>query len=130
MQQIIIPIENRPGELANVTGLLAKQSININTIEAMDQPGAGFIIITVDLYDDALRHLREAGYKPLTEDSIVIEVTDEPGALAKVANRFREAQINLRSLHIIRRNEDLIHVSLVSDNNEKARELVNDLLLK
>lgn len=129
MKQIIIPTENKPGELARVTGLLADQSINIQMIEAMEQKGSGFIVIVVDQYDQALGHLREAGYRPLTEDAIVIEVTDEPGALAKVANRFREAHINLRSLHIIRRNEEVIHVSLVSDNNQQAKEVVKDLIL-
>ena len=127
MKQITIPTENRPGELANITGLLAKHKINIKSLDAMEEDEHGFIVITVDRYDETLRLLREDGYKPVSEDAIVIRVNDEAGALAKVANRFKEAQINLRSLHIIRRRKDVLDVSLVSDNNEAAKKLVDDL---
>lgn len=130
MKQLIIPTENRTGEFADITGILASHSININSMDAMEEDDHGFMLITVDRYDDALRCLREAGYQPVTEDAIVIRVADEPGALAKVANRFKEAQINLRSLHIIRRFKGVIHVSLVTDDNPAASELVTDLLVR
>lgn len=130
MKQITIPTENRTGELADIVSLLANHAVNINSIDAKEDDDHGFIVCTVDHYDEALRCLRDAGYQPLTEDSIVIRVTDEPGALAKVANRFKEAQINVRSLHIIRRRKGVSHVGLVSDNNEAAREIVKDLLVQ
>ena len=130
MKQITIPTENRAGELANITGLLAKNAINISSLEATEEDDHGFVVITVDRYDQALGCLRDAGYQAVTEDAIVIRVLDEPGALAKVANRFKEAHINLRSLHIIRRRSGIIHVSLVSNNNEASRELVQDLLVQ
>lgn len=130
MKQITIPTQNRPGELAAVTGLLAQHSININSLDAMEEDDHGFIVITVDQYDESLRRLREAGYHPVSEDAIVIRVTDEPGALAKVAKRFQDANINLRSLHIIRRCKSVSHVSLVSDNNQAAMKLVEDLRVK
>ena len=130
MQQIIIPTENRPGELATITGLLAKHSINITSLDAKEEDDHGFVVITVDRYDETLRHLRDAGYRPVSEDAIVIRVTDEAGALAKVAKRFQDANINLRSLHIIRRCKTINHVSLVSDNNQAAMQLVDDLRVK
>lgn len=130
VKQIIIPTKKRLGELATVTGILADHSININSLDAQEEDDHGFILITVDRYDEALTCLRAAGYQPVTEDAIVIQVTDEPGALAKVANRFSEAHINVRSLHIIRRNKNVIHVSLVSDDNQAASEVVKDLLVR
>ena len=130
MQQIIIPTENKPGELANITGLLANHTINIKSLDAKEEDDHGFIVITVDRYDETLRLLRDAGYQPVSEDAIVIRVTDEPGALAKVANRFQKANINLRSLHIIRRCHNVNHVSLVSDDNQAAMKLVEDLRVK
>lgn len=130
MKQITVPTENRTGELADIVNLLADHTININSIDATEEDDHGFVVLTVDRYDEALRCLRGAGYQPLTEDAIVIRVLDEPGALAKVANRFKEAHINVRSLHIIRRREGVTHVSLVSDNNDAASELVKDLLVR
>lgn len=130
MKQITIPAQNRTGELAKITTLLAENSINLTDVDATAKEDHGFIVIRVDRYDEALHCLRAAGYKPVTEDAIVIQVEDEPGALAKVARRFNEAQISVRSLHIIKRNEHCIHVSLVTDDNAAASELVSDLLIQ
>lgn len=130
MKQITIPTENRPGEIATITTVLAEHNLQIRDIDAMKDGDHGFIMLTVDDYDEALQCLRAAGYKPLTEDAIVIRVSDEAGALAKVANRFAEANINLRSLHILRRREGYIHVSLSSDDNQAAADVVEDLLVR
>ncbi|MGB0990891.1 MAG: ACT domain-containing protein [Akkermansiaceae bacterium] len=130
MKQITIPTENRPGELASITAILAEHSVNIRDIDAMEDGDHGFVMLSVDDYDEALECLRAAGYRPVTEDAIVIRVADEAGALAKVASRFAQAQINLRSLHIIRRSQGDIHVSLSSNDNQAAMNVVKDLLIR
>lgn len=129
MKQITIPTESGPGQLADITSLLAAKEINITNIDAQEGDGHGFVVLRVDQYDLALKTLRDAGFQPISEDALVIRVEDRPGALAEVANRFKEAQINLRSLHIIRRRSGSIDVSLVSDDNALALSLVNDLLI-
>lgn len=129
MKQITIPTEGGPGRLADVAGILAENGVNITDFNAQEEFGHGFIVLQVDHYDIALKALRHAGYQPISEDGIVIRVEDRPGALAEVANRFKEASINLRSLHIIRRRSGSIHVCLVSDDNESALRLVADLLV-
>ncbi|MCP5535138.1 MAG: ACT domain-containing protein [Akkermansiaceae bacterium] len=130
MKQLTIPTNNKPGEIATVTGILAAHKINLLNIDAMEDGEHGFIMLCVEEYDEALDCLRAAGYQPVTEDAIVIRVPDEAGSLAKVAQRFAQANINLRSLHIIRRSGNINHVSLVSDNNEEAAKLVHDLLVR
>ncbi|MGB0775770.1 MAG: ACT domain-containing protein [Akkermansiaceae bacterium] len=130
MKQITIPTENRPGELASITAILAEHNVNIRDIDAMEDGDHGFVMLSVDDYDEALECLRAAGYRPVTEDAIVIRVADEAGALAKVASRFAQAQINLRSLHIIRRSQGDIHVSLSSNDNQAAMNVVKDLLIR
>jgi hypothetical protein len=60
--------------------------------------------MTVDKYDLALKKLRDASFNAITEDSLLIKLKDEPGALAKIVNRFKDANINIRSFHIISRD--------------------------
>jgi hypothetical protein len=130
MKQLTIPTEGHPGELAAVTRILGAAGINIESIDGEEEgDGHGVLVLTVDRYDEALSLLRAEGFRPITEDAVVIRVTDEPGALAKVAARFSDAGVNIRSLHIVRRREGTCLVSLVTSDNEAAVRLVADLIV-
>jgi hypothetical protein len=59
----------------------------------------------------------------------VIRLRDEPGALARVAARFRDAQLNIRSMRILRRDREFVLVSLVTSDNHQAREQLEDVLV-
>ena len=130
MKLLTIPTESHPGELLAVTQILGDAGINIDSIDAEEEEdGQGLLVLSVNRYDEALRLLRAAGYRPITEDALVIRVANEPGALAKVAARFADAGVNIRSLHIARRRPGNCLVSLVTSDNEAAARLVADLVV-
>ena len=129
MKQISIVVENRPGILAEVTEIMAKNGINIETIEAETIGGSGIVIMTVDKYDLALKKLRDASFNAITEDSLLIKLKDEPGALAKIAKRFKDANINIRSFHIISRDGDNSIAAISTERTANAIELVKDVLV-
>jgi hypothetical protein len=84
----------------------------------------------VDRYDDAVRLLSARGWRVFAENTIVIEVPDEPGALARVARRFSDAGVNLRSVRFIRRRKGKALVALCTPEESRALHLVKDLLPK
>lgn len=129
MRQIIVPVPNQPGAVADVCGLLASHAINIEEMDAESAVRNGVIVLRVDRYDDALKALRFAGYRAITEDAIVLELADRPGTLADVALRLKNANINIRSLRIAHRLEHSAIVTLVTENQPAARELLRDLEL-
>ncbi|MDF1737872.1 MAG: ACT domain-containing protein [Verrucomicrobiales bacterium] len=124
MREIIIPVKNRPGALAEVTQALADAEVNIEEIDAESIEKKGVIIITVDRYDTALQVLNRAGFQAITEDAIVLKLANEPGALAQIARRLQEAQINIHSLRIAQRVGPRSLVTLVTDNQARAGELL------
>ena len=105
MKQITIIAESSAGLLTRVSEILAERGINIETLDAETVEDYGVVILTVDRYDEALAALRDAGVHAVSEDAIIIRITDEPGAVAKIARRFHDAGIPLRSVRIIRRHE-------------------------
>jgi hypothetical protein len=86
-------------------------------------------IMTVDRYDDALRVLAESGFSAISEDALLIRLDDRPGALAAIAHRFKEANIPLRSVRIIRRAGGAGIVALTTARTEEALALVKDVLI-
>ncbi len=129
MKQITIVAESDPGLLAQVSETLAARGINIETLDAETVQDHGVMVLTVDRYDEALVALRDAGVPALSEDAIIIRLTDEPGALARISRRFHDAGIRLRSVRIIRRREGYGLVALSTERTERALDLVRDVLI-
>ena len=89
MTRIVVIANNEAGVIADIAGALADRNINIETIstEALGEKGA--ITLTTDDYDGALRALTDAGFKTVSDDSLILRLHDEPGALAKIAEKFK-----------------------------------------
>ncbi len=129
MKQITIICESRPGVMAEISEALAAAGVNIETLDAETFGTSGVIIMTVDKYDDALRALARTPFHAISEDAIVVQLDDKPGELARITRRFKEAEINLRSIRIIRRDAGKSIVAISTRRPEEAKELVKDVLI-
>jgi hypothetical protein len=125
----IITPPDRPGTLADITELLATRNVNITDMEVMEDEVHGIVRLMATPYDEALRSLTEAGYHALSEDVLLIRLKDEPGAIARVAARFREPAVNVTSLRILRRVGGWATVGLSTSDNALARTLLTDCLV-
>ena len=130
MKQIIILTDDRPGAIAEICESLAAENINIESMDAETNLNKGVIIITVDKYDEALQVLRNGSFKAVSEESILIRLDDKPGELAQIAKRFKDADINLKSLRILNRDGAEAIVALIADDFNNAIKLVEDVQIK
>ena len=125
MNRIIVMAKNEVGVIADISRVLADAGINIETISAEGLVDKGVLTLTTDSYDDALRALTDAGFKTVSDDSLVLRLPDEPGSLAKVAERFKDAGVNIQSLHIVERRAGHTIVALSTDDRARAETLVD-----
>jgi hypothetical protein len=131
MKQItIITPPDRPGTLADIAEHLAARGVNILQLEASDDHAHGVVFLEAEPYDEALRALAEGGFQAMSEEVLVIRLRDEPGALAKVAARFREAKLNILAMRIVRRDGGWGTVILSTADNPRARILLADCLVQ
>jgi len=128
MKQITIVTKNRVGLTADIAAVLCDNSINIESLAAEEVEGMGVVTLTVDHYNRALHALRDSGWHAVTEDAFVMRVKDEPGALARVAKRFKDAGIHVRSIRIIQHEGQWGMVAVSADSVEEARALVKNKL--
>ena len=129
MKQITIVTKNRDGLAADIAAVLGENDINIESLDAEEVVGMGVVTLTVDHYNRALHALRDAGWNAVTEDAFVIRVKDKPGALARVAKRFKDAGIHVRSIRIIQHEGEWGMVAVSAEPIDEARALVKDKLL-
>ncbi len=127
MNRIIIMAKNEVGVIADISRTLADEGINIETISAEGIDETGAITLTTDAYDAAIRALTNAGFKTLSDDSLVLRLRDEPGSLARLAERFKDAGINIQSLHIVDRKSGhtIVALSVSANDRKKAETLVD-----
>lgn len=129
MKQISVLTDNRSGVLAELSQALGQRNVNIESIDGEGAEQTGVVTLTVDRYDDALQALQEAGFRAVSEDALIVRMKDEPGALARVAERFKAAEINIKSLRFLSRDDGFALVTLVTEDNERAKQLVADLIV-
>jgi len=115
--------------LAGISEVLGKESINIESIDFHTFENMSACSIAVDKYDRAIELLTEASFTVIPEENLVVRLNDVPGALAKIAGRFKDADIKINRLNVILRDENHSIVGIASDRLQDARELVMDELL-
>lgn len=129
MKQLTVLVPNELGIAAQLTACLAQGGINIEEIDVESEEDHGIIVLSVDRYDEALRILSDAGFRVITQDTLLVRLVDKPGALAAVALRLKDAGLDLRSMHILRRDATTTTASLVCSDNARATEVLRDVLV-
>jgi hypothetical protein len=124
LKQFEISVNNRPGEIAKVTEVLASNGINIMAIasERCENP---IIRIVTDDEQSTRNALTKANMRFHENEMTVIELTDRPGELSKVAKRLAKAGINVESIHILNKDAKTTSIALVTDNPRKTSEILH-----
>ena len=127
MKRITVATQNRVGVIAGITETLAGADVNLVSINTERTGETGLVTLSTEEgdHDRALQCLVEAGYRAVTDEALLIRLKDEPGALAKVAARFRDAGINIQSLHILDRHEGYATVALDTEDREATAALLS-----
>ena len=124
MNRIIITVRDEVGVIADISKALADESINIEAINTEVAGEKGVVILTTNEPDRALRVLMNAGFRAISDEATVIRLRDEPGALAKVAEKFKVAGVNIQSMHILNRHAGYANFALTADDDAKAKVLL------
>ena len=126
--QLAVFLANRPGALARVCDALAKAEININALATSDTVDHTVVRMLVSDPTKALMLLGEAGALALETEVLMIETANQPGVLAKIAERLAEAGVNIEYVYLAggRGVENGLIVLRPSDI-EKAQRALQDL---
>ena len=119
--RIVVLANDEVGIIADLTGILASAGINIESINTEVNNEQGTVVLTTDNSDHALYVLNQAGYKAVGDEVLVVQLRDEPGALARVAENLKQAGVNIQSMHILNRSGGHAMIALTTDDRCKRR---------
>jgi hypothetical protein len=123
-QQFIVQLDNQPGALATLSEALAFRGVDLRAIGGGGIGEMGHIILTT-ADDDATRAvLQEGGYAFIEGESILTEVDDRPGGMARVSRALADAGINVYGHLFLGRWGDRAMFAFVVDDADKARPIL------
>ncbi len=116
-------LENKPGQTAHITKILAEADINIHWVTIASTGTCGVMKILVDKREAAVAALKAQGQMVSLLDVLAVEVPNRPGSLQAVADCLGRSNLNLDNCSGFVANERAI---LVIETHElsQARALL------
>ena len=121
MKDFAIRLSHRPGELANVAGMLARYGVNLKSVAALAIDGQATLHIMPDNPEPARAALEKNNVAFEESDVVTVLLENRAGELARVSSRLGEAGVNLRAIYVTGLVDDLVELAIVADNVPKAR---------
>jgi len=125
VKQISIFLENKSGRLAQVTQILAENSINIRALSLADTADFGILRVIVNDAEKASNILKTAGYTLGETDVLAVEVPDRPGGLANVLLPLWKADLDVEYMYafVQRTGENAIMIFRFEDVDKAIEAL-------
>ena len=126
-KELNIFVDNKPGRLKAVTGLLKDNNINIRALTIQDREDFGLMKIIVDKPDDAYKAVSEKGFACALKDILAIQIDDNPGGLDKLLGVFASNNINLKeSYGFVIESQKSAVLCVEVENIEKVKVLIRE----
>ena len=129
MKVLTIIQENHPGLLAEVTSVLERAKIEILDFSGQVVGDTAVISLQLRPYRTAFRLLSNAGYRVISHENLLVRLEKQPGALAALSRRLADAQVDVRGMHIVNKDQAAVIVALEARQPDKARSVLADLLV-
>ena len=99
IKQLTAFVENKQGKLAEITGLIAANGVDMRALSIADTKDFGILRLIVDDPEKACLALSEAGIIVKITDVIAIELPHRPGTLSKALTALDSADINVEYIY-------------------------------
>ena len=101
IQQISVFLENRAGQLAEITKVLADAGVDLRAISIAETADYGVLRMIVDEAQKAKTILLESGYIMSVTPVLAVAVPDAPGGVASVLALLAEGKIDIEYMYAL-----------------------------
>ena len=130
IKQITVVAEDKVGLLADISYILGKAKINIESLSVEVQGNKCLIDISVKDDEKATSLLANNGYQVLKADVMVVKIKDEPAQMAQFTARLAKEKINTVSMRLITKENGYDIYALQVDHAAKAKRVLASYMHK
>lgn len=122
IKQISVFLENKPGALYAMTGVLAQNQVDMRALSVAETKDFGIVRMIVDDVYKATTVLKEAGYIHSITPVLGVAIPDVPGGLNKVLQVLTDADVNVEYMYAFLGGKKADHAYMVFrvEDNEAA----------
>lgn len=113
IKQISVFVENKPGALYAMTGVLARHNIDMRALSLAETKDFGIVRIIVDNLYEATTVLKDAGYIHSITPVLGVAIPDTPGGLNKVLQVLTDAKVNVEYMYAFLGGKDTEHAYMI-----------------
>jgi hypothetical protein len=127
LRQVSVILENKPGRLADLLSALARQKVNLLALTIMSHHEQGVLRFVANDLAQTARVLKDLGVPHTETEVLVVELRNQPGALAQVCEVLGAGHVNIEYAYSStgRRGGKTTAVLKVA-NTEKAVRLLGE----
>ncbi len=122
--QFVVQLKNTPGAMAVLAEELAARGVDLRAIGGGGLGDSGHVIMTTADDETTKTVLDEGGYTYVEGESIIAEVDDRPGGMARVARALADAGVNIHGHLFLGRWGDRAMFAFVVDRPEIAKPIL------
>ena len=122
VKQITVFLENQTGRLADVTGILNKENINLQGFSTTEARDYGILRLVVSDVDKAKQVLKDAGFTTHIAEVICVAVEDKPGELHNILNILAGKGVNIDYIYVIAGTRIVLSVSNLGETEKILKE--------
>lgn len=131
IKQLSIFIENKKGELTQVTEILSKNKISIKAINLVDGSDFGILRVLVDDSESTKRILDDNGFSLTISEVFAVLIDDHIGSFNEVLSILSQNDINIEYTYTINTTNKGAFIFKVSkDDFSKATKLLSKSKVK
>ncbi|HYK95113.1 MAG TPA: ACT domain-containing protein [Candidatus Dormibacteraeota bacterium] len=122
--QFVVQLKNTPGAMAVLAEELAARGVDLRAIGGGGLGNSGHVIMTTADDEATKRVLDEGGYTYVEGESIIAEVDDKPGGMARIARALADAGVNIHGHLFLGRWGDRAMFAFVVDRPDLAKPIL------
>lgn len=113
IKQISVFLENKPGSLYAMTGVLAQNRIDMRAFSLAETSDFGIARIIVDDVYKTTTVLKDAGFVNSVTPVLGVAIPDVPGGLCKVLQILTDAKVNVEYMYAFLGGKDVDHAYMI-----------------
>ena len=122
--QFVVQLKNQPGAMAILAEELASRGVDLRAIGGGGIGVSGHVIMTTADDVTTKQVLDEGGYTYVEGESILAEVDDKPGGMARIARKLADAGVNIHGHLFLGRWGDRAMFAFVVDKPDVAKPIL------